>query len=104
MAAIRYGGVKYTQVRHAAKCKLCTDTIQSNHRHDFKMCSCGSIGIDGGIELGNRILGDPENIEPRSMYSYSYACGRVIWLQQDIVETIVLQKLSLLQQLRDQHR
>jgi hypothetical protein len=104
MPYIRYGGVNYKQVRHAVHCKLCSDTLQSNHRHDFKMCSCGSIGIDGGLEPGNRILGDPENIEPRSMYSYSYARDRVIWLPQDIVETIVLQKLSLLQQLRDQHR
>lgn len=31
-------------------CRLCGDIIESTHRHDFKYCKCGEIGIDGGRE------------------------------------------------------
>ena len=30
------------------RCKKCNDVIESNHRHDFKYCGCGSVFIDGG--------------------------------------------------------
>lgn len=37
-------------------CPLCKEFIWSKNRHDFKICSCGSIFIDGGqkdyIRLG----------------------------------------------------
>jgi hypothetical protein len=79
MRSLVYGGVTYSQVRHAIYCKLCKDTIESKHRHDFKWCSCGSIGIDGGIEEGNRIVGSIENIEQRSMYCASVN-GKKVWL------------------------
>jgi hypothetical protein len=79
MRSLVYGGVRYSQVRHAIYCKLCKDTIESKHPGDFKMCSCGSIGIDGGIEQGNRILGSIENMEQRSMYCASVN-GKTVWL------------------------
>jgi hypothetical protein len=103
MVTIKYGGVEYTQVRNAVHCTLCKDTIQSNHSRDFKMCICGSIGIDGGIEPGNRIIGDLENIESRRMYC-AYFGKKIIWLPQDIVETIFAQrqKQKLLQPNRNQ--
>ena len=69
MPQIIYGGVKYTQIRHAIMCKKCLETIESKHDHDFKYCSCGAVGIDGGIADGNRILGDPSDIEDRGVYS-----------------------------------
>ena len=31
-----------------ATCLLCNNTIQSQHRHDFKWCSCKNIFVDGG--------------------------------------------------------
>lgn len=31
-----------------AKCKLCNTIVESTHRHDFVMCPCGSIFVDGG--------------------------------------------------------
>ena len=68
MPSIFYGGVKYTQIRHAIQCKKCLETIESKHIHDFKYCSCMAVGIDGGISDGNRILGSPSDIEDRSMY------------------------------------
>lgn len=30
------------------KCKHCGDIIESTHLHDFKVCSCGTVGVDGG--------------------------------------------------------
>jgi hypothetical protein len=75
-----YGGVKYIQIRHAVYCKGCKDTIESKHNHDFKMCTCGLIGIDGGIFEGNRILGDPSMLEDRSVYS-AFVNGKKVYLQ-----------------------
>jgi hypothetical protein len=84
MPNIIYGGIKYTQVRHAVYCKKCKDTIESKYIHDFKYCSCGSIGIDGGIFDGNLIIGDKTNIENRSIYCYELN-GRKIWLPDNII-------------------
>ena len=97
MVFIRHGGVEYKQVRNAVHCKLCKDTIQSNHSRDFKVCTCGSIGVDGGIEPGNRIIGDLENIESRCMYC-AYFGNKIIWLPQHIDETIFAQRLRLKRQ------
>lgn len=30
------------------RCKHCGDIIESTHRHDFVVCSCGSCFVDGG--------------------------------------------------------
>jgi hypothetical protein len=68
MSSFLYGGLRYHQIRHAVYCKLCKDTIESISDRDFKLCSCGSVGVDGGIAGGNRILGSPENMEQRSVY------------------------------------
>jgi hypothetical protein len=76
-----YGGVRYTQTRHAIQCKKCLETIESKHDHDFKMCSCGAVGIDGGISDGNRILGNPLDINYRSLYC-AIVQKKKIWLVQ----------------------
>lgn len=81
MATIVYGGVKYTQVRHAIKCKRCEETIESSNDHDYKVCSCGSIGIDGGIGPGNRVLGDPAAMETRSLYC-AFVGNKRFWLPE----------------------
>ena len=88
MPSIRYGGVKYNQVRHAIYCKLCKDTLESKFNHDFKMCSCGSAGIDD-----TRILGSLENIEQRSVYC-AYVNGKKLWLPQEVIETAHLNQLN----------
>ena len=85
MSFIVYGGVKYTQVRHAVCCTRCLDTIESTHIHDFKMCSCGAIGIDGGVADGNRIVGDPSDIQIRSMYRATVN-NKSIWLPLFVIE------------------
>ena len=84
-----YGGVKYTKVRNALYCRKCMETIESKWHHDFKMCSCGAIGIDGGIEAGSRILGNLSDMETRSIYCASIN-GRKLWLPQSVTEKLWL--------------
>jgi hypothetical protein len=79
MATIVYGGVKYTQVRNAIYCKRCLVTIESTYANDFKMCSCGLVGIDGGLSGGGRILGNLADMENRSLYK-AVVNGKKLWL------------------------
>ena len=58
-------GLQYIQnpkiIKNAAQCKLCGDILVSEHRHDFKTCSCGEICVDGGrsyIKRGYRTSSD----------------------------------------------
>ena len=41
------------------QCKKCKDIITSNNLHDFKICKCKSVGVDGGSwylrRIGNSI-------------------------------------------------
>jgi len=37
------------------KCNHCNDVIESKHRHDFKFCKCGKVGIDGGSDYRRRV-------------------------------------------------
>lgn len=85
MPSIVYGGVTYNQTRHAIYCKKCEDTIDSKHAHDFKMCKCGTIGIDGGIDAGNRIIGNIVDMETRCIYC-AFVNKKRIWLPQEVVE------------------
>jgi hypothetical protein len=43
------------------KCALCDDIIVSMHRHDFVMCKCGAIYVDGGDDY-TRLGGELYNI------------------------------------------
>ena len=83
MPQIVYGGVKYIQTRHAISCRKCSEIIESKYIHDFKYCSCGAVGIDGGIDDGNRILGNPSDIEDRRMYC-AIINKKKIWLPLDL--------------------
>ena len=85
MPSIVYGGVKYVQTRHAVQCRKCLETIESKHIHDLKYCSCGSVGIDGGVSDGNRILGNLSDIECKSMYCATIQ-NKKVWLPHSILE------------------
>lgn len=85
MPSIVYAGVKYIQTRHAIQCKRCLETIESKYSNDFKYCSCRTVGIDGGISDGNRILGNLSDIEDRSMYC-AVVQNKKIWLPQSAIE------------------
>ena len=54
-------------LRNRAKCKLCGDTIESTHVHDFVSCSCGAVSVDGGRDYLRR-CGRLEAIEELSEY------------------------------------
>ena len=82
MSTIIYGGVKYKQVRFAVYCKSCKKIIESLHQHDYKLCSCGSIGLDGG-PLGGRLIGSMSNMENRSVYC-AKVLGKTLWLPPEI--------------------
>lgn len=43
------------------QCRHCGDIIESKTAHDFKFCSCGKVGIDGGRDWLRRI-GNPEDV------------------------------------------
>lgn len=45
---------------NAAVCLKCSEYIRSKHRHDFKFCKCGAVGIDGGSWYAKR-LGEEED-------------------------------------------
>ena len=47
------------------KCKKCGDVIESSYRHDFKLCKCGAVAVDGGKDYLRR-LGDEEDYEELS--------------------------------------
>ena len=87
MPTITYAGVKYTQIRHAIKCVNCKETVESKDLHDFKYCSCGNVGVDGGISDGNRILGDLTHMQDRSMY-YAIVKKKRVWLPEYAIEQI----------------
>jgi len=36
------------KAKNRARCKNCSDIIESKHRHDFVSCKCGAIFVDGG--------------------------------------------------------
>jgi hypothetical protein len=72
-----YGGVKYLLTRHAVYCKGCKDTIESNHDHDFKICACGLIGIDGGIKVIRLYL------KIRSIYC-AFIHGKRVYLEKPV--------------------
>ena len=42
-------------IANRIKCLLCGDIISSVHQHDFKMCSCGKVGVDGGLSYLRRV-------------------------------------------------
>ena len=35
-------------IRNRAKCLMCGDIIESKHRNDFRICSCGNLQVEGG--------------------------------------------------------
>lgn len=48
-----------------ARCLKCGDIIESKSCHDFKVCSCKSIFVDGGHDYLRR-GGSPEDFEDLS--------------------------------------
>lgn len=36
------------------QCKKCGDVIESKTVHDYRMCSCGAVAVDGGHDYLRR--------------------------------------------------
>jgi len=60
------------------------DTIESKDCHDFKSCTCGKVGIDGGTSY-NRVIGDLSYMETRSIYM-ALVNNKKILLPLNIIE------------------
>jgi hypothetical protein len=41
-------------LENAAECLDCGTYIRSNNRHDFKVCKCGKVAVDGGSWYAKR--------------------------------------------------
>ena len=41
-------------ITNKIKCKKCGYVIESTHRHDFKLCKCGAVAVDGGKDYLRR--------------------------------------------------
>jgi len=49
------------------RCKRCGDVIESMYTHDFKLCQCGAVGIDGGKEYLRREFDSEEDYQELSV-------------------------------------
>ena len=53
-------------LKNAAECRLCGDVIESKSVHDFRICNCGAIFVDGGKEYLRSGANDLNHIIDRS--------------------------------------
>lgn len=44
--------------RNIALCKKCNQVIESKHVHDFVVCECGNVSLDGGAEYTRVMVKD----------------------------------------------
>lgn len=59
--------MKYKKIiTNKIKCKKCGDIIESTYRHDFKVCKCGAVAVDGGCDYLRR-CGDLDGYEDLSV-------------------------------------
>lgn len=54
-------------IRNSAKCLNCGDDIESKHVHDFVMCTCRNIFVDGGHEYLRQGARDMSQIKNTSI-------------------------------------
>ncbi|MRX83958.1 hypothetical protein [Eggerthella guodeyinii] len=52
--ALRPLGYAKLVVLNQLRCGICGEFVESTTRHDFKMCSCGNVGVDGGHDYARR--------------------------------------------------
>jgi hypothetical protein len=93
MPSILHDGLRYIQTQHRIQCKTCSDIILSRHNHDFKYCSCNSVGIDGGIGACNRILGKPDDYINLGVYA-AKRDGKNVYLDPAVVDSMFRQKMD----------
>ncbi len=65
-------------IKNAAKCLNCGDVVESTYRHDFVMCSCGNLAVDGGKDYLKRSVGK-HGIKDMSQTGHDKKC----WWHKD---------------------
>lgn len=50
-------------IHNRIQCKKCNQVIESKYRHEFVLCKCGTVGIDGGLDYIRRIGNRNDYIE-----------------------------------------
>ena len=56
--------------RNAEKCLLCGDVVESKHRHDYVVCSCGNVMRDGGKDYIRANITKPGTSEHLTEWHY----------------------------------
>lgn len=92
MPSLLHEGVLYVQVRHAMRCKLCDDVVESKSLHDFKECACGAVAVDGGVSCGNSVLGRAHNMEDKSLWRME--APPFAWLSQGVIDARHAQRVA----------
>ena len=60
-------------IKNAAKCLVCNEVVESKHRHDFAMCRCGNVAVDGGKDYLKRSVRG-KGIKDMSIRAHDKAC------------------------------
>ena len=55
-------------LKNQIKCNHCLDIIESKTRHDFIICSCGKVSVDGGREYLKRSFYFPDDYTEMTIY------------------------------------
>lgn len=59
---------KPTLVCNRIKCRGCKDVIESMHRHDYVVCSCKSVAVDGGVAHARRVVMGDFGYDDKSVF------------------------------------
>lgn len=51
-----------------AMCTLCNDVITSRNKHDYSVCRCGNLSVDGGSWYLKRSAKDTGSCKEMSIY------------------------------------
>ncbi len=73
-------------IQNEIECRKCGERIYSGYRHDFKVCSCGSVGVDGGLAYLRR-MGNRDDYIEHSTYTKT----KVI---EDCIESVKQSKID----------
>jgi hypothetical protein len=49
-------------LHNRAQCMECKSIVESEHRHDFRTCSCGAMSVDGGRAYIRRVARDTNRV------------------------------------------
>lgn len=55
-------------IRNQAKCLKCEVVVESKFTHDYKVCKCGNLSVDGGKEYLKRNFEDISMIEEQNIF------------------------------------